>query len=82
MIETGLMGLAAGLMAIPTGSALAVILVYIINRRSFGWTLQLDVRPEAFAQALAVALVAALLAGIYPALKLSRMPAAEVIRYE
>jgi putative ABC transport system permease protein len=82
MIETGLMGLAAGLLAIPTGSALAVILVYIINRRSFGWTLQLDVRPEAFIQALAVALVAALLAGIYPALKLSRMQAAEVIRYE
>jgi ABC-type lipoprotein release transport system permease subunit len=26
--------------------------------------------------------VAALLAGIYPAIKLSRMPAAEVIRYE
>jgi putative ABC transport system permease protein len=82
MVETGLMGLAAGLLAMPTGYVLAVILVYIINRRSFGWTLQLALQPETFLQALAVALVAALLAGVYPALKMSRMPSAEVIRYE
>ncbi len=82
MVETGLMGLTAGLLALPTGYALAVILVYIINRRSFGWTLQMLVQPGAFLQALGVALVAALLAGVYPALKMSRMETAEVIRYE
>lgn len=82
LVETGLMGLAAGLLAFPTGYALALILVYIINRRSFGWTLQMSVQPEVFLQALAVALVAALLAGIYPALKMSRMATAEVIRNE
>jgi putative ABC transport system permease protein len=82
MVETGLMGLAAGLFSMPTGYALALILIYVINRRSFGWTLQLLVQPGTFLQALAVALIAALLAGIYPAWKMSRMPAAEVIRYE
>ena len=82
MVETGLMGLVAGLLAIPTGYTLALILVYVINRRSFGWTLQMLVQPEVFAQAMLVALAAALLAGIYPALKMSRMAAAEVIRYE
>jgi putative ABC transport system permease protein len=41
MVETGLMGLTAGLLAMPTGYVLALILVYIINRRSFGWTLQM-----------------------------------------
>jgi putative ABC transport system permease protein len=82
MVETGLMGLAAGLLAMPAGYALAVILVYVINRRSFGWTLQMSVQPEAFLQALAIAVAAALLAGVYPALKMSRTPAAEVIRYE
>jgi putative ABC transport system permease protein len=82
MVETGLMGLAAGLFAMPTGYALAVILIYIINRRSFGWTLQLSIAPETFLQALAVALAAALLAGIYPAWKMGRMSAAEVIRNE
>jgi putative ABC transport system permease protein len=82
MVETGLMGLTAGLLAIPTGYVLALILVFIINRRSFGWTLQMTVAPETFVQALAIALLAALLAGVYPALRMSRMPAAEVIRYE
>ncbi len=82
MLETGLMGLAAGLLAAPTGYVLALILVYIINQRSFGWTLQLSIQPEAFGQALLVALAAALLAGIYPAYRMSRQPAAEAIRYE
>jgi len=82
MVETGLMGLAAGLLAMPTGYALALILVYVINRRSFGWTLQIAAEPGTFIQALFVALAAALLAGIYPALKMGRMAAAEVIRNE
>lgn len=82
MVETGLMGLTAGVLSMPTGYALAVILVYIINRRSFGWTLQMSIQPVIFLQALAVAMIAALLAGIYPAYKMSRMPAAEVIRNE
>ncbi len=82
MLETGLMGMTAGLLAMPTGYALALVLVYVINQRSFGWTLQLDIRPEAFLTAFGWALLAALLAGILPAYRLGRMPAAEVIRYE
>lgn len=82
LIETGLMGLTAGLLAIPAGYSLALILVYIINRRSFGWTLQMSVSPEVFLQALLIALGAALLAGIYPAVRMSKMAAAEAIRYE
>ena len=38
------MGAVAGLLAMPTGLTLALILIYIINRRSFGWTLQLQPR--------------------------------------
>ena len=40
LLETGLMGAIAGLIAMPTGLVLATILIYIINLRSFGWTLQ------------------------------------------
>lgn len=82
LLETGLMGAVAGLLALPTGYALALILVYVINRRSFGWTLQMQVLPEPFLQALFVALAAALLAGLYPALRMGRTLAAEAIRYE
>lgn len=82
MLESGLMGATAGLLAVPTGYALCLILVYIINRRSFGWTLQLSLTPEPFLQAFGVALAAALLAGILPAFRFSRQQIAETIRYE
>jgi putative ABC transport system permease protein len=82
MLETGLMGAIAGLLSMPTGFALSLILVYIINRRAFGWTLQMQVMPRPFGLAFAVALIAALLAGLYPAWRISRMAAADAIRYE
>ncbi len=82
LLETGLMGAVAGLLALPTGLALAVVLIFIINRRSFGWTMQLAAEPGIFLQALALAVVAALLAGVYPAIRMGRMAAVEVLRGE
>jgi putative ABC transport system permease protein len=82
MLETGLMGAVAGLLALPTGLVLATILTYIINRRSFGWTLQMQVGWLPFLEAVLVAVTAALLAGLYPAKRISRLTAAETIRYE
>jgi putative ABC transport system permease protein len=81
-LETGLIGAVAGLLSMPTGLVLALILTFVINRRSFGWTLQFQIRPELFAQALALAVIAALLAGVYPAWRLGRLLAAEVLRGE
>lgn len=82
LLETGLMGATAGLLAMPTGYVLAWILIYVINVRSFGWTLQMDLEPQYFLQAFAVAVVAALLAGIYPSLRLGSMVIAEAVRQE
>jgi putative ABC transport system permease protein len=82
MVETGLMGSVAGLLAMPTGFTLAWILIYIINRRSFGWTLQMQVEPGPFVLAWLVAVVAALLAGIYPAYKMGQIATAEALHAE
>jgi putative ABC transport system permease protein len=82
MLETGLMGGTAGLWAMPCGLALSLILIYVINVRSFGWTLQLQLAGWDFGQAFAVALVAALLAGLYPAYRMSRIQMARAIRSE
>ena len=76
------MGAVAGLLAWPTGLSLALVLIYIINRRSFGWTLTLQASPSVFLQALALAILAALLAGLYPSLKMGRTAAAEALRSE
>jgi len=79
-LQTGLMGLAAGILALPLGLALAYILIFVINKRSFGWTLQLEASPGILLQALLLALVAALLAGAYPAWTMARANPAEAMR--
>lgn len=81
-LETGLMGLAAGLMSLPTGMVLALVLIYVINLRSFGWTIQLAPNPWIFVQAVVVAVVAASLAGIYPMRRLTQMEVSEALRQE
>jgi putative ABC transport system permease protein len=80
--ETGLLGASAGLLALPTGYILAWILIFVINRRSFGWTLQMQADPAPFVQAFLLAVSAALLAALYPAWRLGRMQAAEALRGE
>ena len=80
--ETGLVGATAGLLAMPTGFVLAIILIYIINLRSFGWTLEMRLAPMEFVQAFLVALGAALLAGIYPAWKMGQVQPAIAVRSE
>lgn len=82
LIQTGLMGTTAGLLALPIGLVLALVLIYTINVRSFGWTMQLALTPNEFLQAFAVALLAALAAGIYPAWKLSQLVTARALRSE
>jgi putative ABC transport system permease protein len=82
LLETGLIGASAGLLAVPTGIVLAIILIYIINLRSFGWSLELTAEPIEFVRALLVALSAALLAGLYPAWRLGRIPPALAVRAE
>jgi len=81
-MQTGLMGLIAGLASLPLGYALAYVLVYVINKRSFGWTLQLDVPGEVLLQAVALAVIAAVLAGIYPAYKMANTSPSTALREE
>ncbi len=82
LIQTGLMGTTAGMLALPIGVVLAIVLIYVINVRSFGWTMQLVLTPGELLSAFAVAVTAALLAGIYPAHKLTQIVTARALRSE
>ena len=77
--QTGLMGIAAGLLALPLGLIQGAVLIFVVNRRSFGWSMDMEVYPLMLAQAVAIALAAALLASVYPAIKMSRSSPDEVL---
>ncbi len=81
-IQTTLIGLLAGILALPMGIILALTLIYVINQRSFGWSLQFFMSPEILLQAVMLSIVAAFLAGLYPAWKSSRIAPALALREE
>jgi putative ABC transport system permease protein len=76
------MGLVAGVLALPVGVLLAVVMIHVVNRRSFGWTLQMELGGDVVFQSLGLALAGALLAGLYPAWKMSRTLPALGLREE
>ncbi len=80
LLETGLVGLVAGLIAIPLGWLQGILLIQVINYRSFGWTLHMDVDAGLLLQALVIAVPTALLAGLLPAKRMARTPPAEALR--
>ena len=82
LAQTGLLGLAAGLFAIPLGIVMAALLVFVINVRSFGWSMDLAVSPQPLALGVVLAASAALLAGIYPAIRAIRFGVAAQLREE
>jgi len=80
--ETGLMGLVAGLLAIPVGFIVAYVLIFVVYQRSFGWTMAFYSDSGVLCQGVALAFVAALLAGVFPAMKMARTKPAEALRTE
>jgi putative ABC transport system permease protein len=80
--QTLLMGVAAAVLALPLGLALAALMLEVVNRRSFGWTVPLQLEPRLMGEAVVLAMAAALLAGAYPAWRMARTRPAEALRGE
>lgn len=81
LAQTALIGAIAGVLAIPLGVAMSLLLVKVVNRRSFGWTMDFYVPAGVLLETLLLALLAAMLAGIYPAWKMSRVQPADALRH-
>ncbi|HSC08156.1 MAG TPA: FtsX-like permease family protein, partial [Steroidobacteraceae bacterium] len=80
--QTAFLGAAAALAAIPTGTMAALVLIDVINRRAFGWHIDFHWSTAEVVQTLALALGAALLAGLYPAWRSARVAIAASMREE
>ena len=80
--QTAFMGLAALAAAVPAGLLTALVLTDVINRRAFGWQIDLHLTPAQFGNALWLALAAALAAALYPAWRSARAPLTGGLREE
>jgi putative ABC transport system permease protein len=76
------MGTLANVLGALSGVALSLILIYVINKQSFGWTIQFTFPVRLIADYAALTLAASLAAGCLPAWRASRLPIAEAVRYE
>jgi len=82
MLESGLIGILGGGIGLGLGILLSLLLVYVINFQSFGWTIQF-VMPFGFVlQSLLFVLIATVVAGLYPASLALRMDPIQGIRAE
>jgi putative ABC transport system permease protein len=82
LLQTGIMGVYAGVLSLPLGWLMSEVLIEVINRRSFGWSIMTRLPPEALFEALLLALGAALLAGLYPAWRMGKVQPALALREE
>jgi putative ABC transport system permease protein len=67
LVEAGLLGLLANLAGFVLGYFLSLILVFVINKQSFGWTIRFHWPITVLLSALTLVYVATVLAGLYPA---------------
>ncbi|MBM3261909.1 MAG: FtsX-like permease family protein [candidate division Zixibacteria bacterium] len=82
LVESGLIGMLGAVMGSLCGVALAVLLIYVINKQFFGWSIRMYVAPGIFVQAFAIMVATALLAGLAPARRALKRAAAEAMRLE
>jgi len=82
LVEAGLIGLLANIAGLALGALLSLVLIFVINKQSFGWTIQFHWPVSILLGALSLVYVATILAGIYPARVAQRLNPIEVVHEE
>ena len=72
IIEATLLGSISQIIGVIVGLMLSLILVYVINVQSFGWTIQFYIPTGFLVQSSLLILLATALSGIYPAYRSTR----------
>jgi putative ABC transport system permease protein len=82
LVEAGLIGLLANIAGLMLGAVLSLVLIFVINKQSFGWTIQFHWPVKVLLAGLSLVYLATILAGIYPARIAQRLNPIEVVHEE
>jgi len=80
--EAAFIGLLGGISGVVVGVLLALLLIFVINRQAFGWLIELHMPWDFLGEAIVLVVMAALVAGIYPAGVAARIRTSEAVRAE
>ena len=82
MLEAGFVGILGNLLGLALGFVLSLLLIFVVNKQSFGWTIQFHPPVGLLSAALLLVWSATVLAGLYPARIAARLNPSEVIHEE
>ncbi len=82
LIESGILGLIGSIMGVAAGGIVSYILIFVINKQSFGWTIQIHFPYIFVLFSLILFWVVSLIAGLYPARLAVRLNPKEAVRVE
>jgi putative ABC transport system permease protein len=82
LVEAAGIGLLGGALGVAVGMLLALLLVFVINRQAFGWLIELHVPWGFLLETVLLVVVAAVVAGVYPAGVAGRIRTADAVRTE
>jgi putative ABC transport system permease protein len=79
LFEAGLLGLLANFAGLIVGVLLSLLLIFVINKQSFGWTIQFHWPVAVLLASLSVVFAATVISALYPARVAARLNPIEVI---
>ena len=79
LVEAGLLGLLANFAGLALGFAMSLVLIFVINKQSFGWTIRFHWPAAILLSAITLVYAATVLAGLYPASVAVRLNPLEVV---
>ncbi|HEY3414640.1 MAG TPA: FtsX-like permease family protein [Armatimonadota bacterium] len=82
LLESALIGGIGYVIGAACGSALGLLLIYVINKQFFGWTVQVHWTPDVFVQGAAIMIATSILAGWLPARQAGNRRVIEAVRAE
>lgn len=82
LVKAGLLGLFGNISGLLVGLVLSFLLIYVINKQSFSWTIRFELPLAFLIQSFLLVMATSIISGLIPARLASQTPAPQVIKTE